>query len=551
MIDLHVHSTRSDGTLTPTELVDYAVKKGLSAFALTDHDTVEGLAEAIAYAGSLREKGISVPEVIPGIEFSTEHEGKDVHILGLFIDYKSPVFSDYLRAFIESRENRNRKMCAKMTAAGLDFKYEDLLKEYPDSVITRAHMARYMIKKGIVKSREEAFDRYIGDSCPFFLQREKVTPAMAVDLILKADGIPVLAHPMLYKIGHAKLSELTGMLKELGLIGIEGLYSTYTMSDRQFVRKLANKYHLLLSGGSDFHGANKTNIDLGTGCGRLNIPESILKELKERRKNILFTDMDGTLLLSDSTISAKMKEALDKAVENGHRLVLSSGRPLPSIRERSVALGINYSNSYIISFNGGLIYDASNDSVLRSIKLSSDIIRKVTALTDKEGVHAHCYTEQEIVGTVDDDELKYYRERIDMPFIKVDNIADFLTDGTYKIQIIDLESRKRLEKIQKLIENELSDFVDTCFSNDRYLEILPKGINKGDGVKFLTSYLCYPVSHTFGAGDENNDIPMLLAAGHGVAVQNAKDEVKAVSEIITQGDHNHDGLLEILEKYFV
>lgn len=289
MIDLHVHSNRSDGTCSPTELVDYAIKKGLSAFALTDHDTVEGLEEAILYTESLRRKlsdsnssDIShiIPEIIPGIEFSTEYQGRDIHILGLAIDYKTPTFATKLQEFVDSRITRNKKMCSLLQGAGIDITYEKLLTEFPDAVITRAHYARYLLNHGYIKSLTEAFERYVGDHCPYFVPREKVTPVQAVQLILEAKGIPVLAHPVLYRMSDARLEQLTSELKENGLKGIEAIYSTYHAGEERSMRHLADKYNLLISGGSDFHGSNKPDIDLGIGRGNLYIHDSIWEALK-------------------------------------------------------------------------------------------------------------------------------------------------------------------------------------------------------------------------------------------------------------------------------
>lgn len=283
-IDLHVHSTRSDGTYSPTELVDYAIEKGLAAFALTDHDTVDGLEEAITYASSLRSAGIDAPEVIPGVEFSTEYQGKDVHIVGLYIDYNAPKFQKYLVDFVESRTLRNQKMCKLLQeGAGMDITYESLLETFPDCVITRAHYARYMMSKGYVKSISEAFERYIGDNCPYYMPREKVTPAQAIELILSAGGIPVLAHPLLYGMGKARLDTLVAELKDAGLIALEAIYSTYTPGDEREMRALADKYDLCISGGSDFHGENKPKLDLGTGYGSLYIPYDVLTELLSKK----------------------------------------------------------------------------------------------------------------------------------------------------------------------------------------------------------------------------------------------------------------------------
>lgn len=367
-VDLHVHSNRSDGTYSPRELVDYAMKKGLAAFALTDHDTVEGLAEAMERAESLRRgqaEGLQqtadntegfrqaqaaeraegfrqaqtteqaegfwqaqaaeraaglqqeraqdagagvpqpdlarpmVPEVIPGIEFSTKYtapgtsrtdeeegrnaRGQEVHIVGLDIDYQNPAFRARLQEFVDSRTARNHKMCRLLQEAGMDVTYEALLAESPDAVITRAHYARYMLNHGYVKSMAEAFDRYIGDRCPCYVPREKVTPVQAVRLILEAGGIPVLAHPILYRMSDARLEALTAELKDAGLIGIEALYSTYKPHEERQIRALAKKYDLRISGGSDFHGTNKPGLDLGTGCGTLFVPYEVLTDLRKRQ----------------------------------------------------------------------------------------------------------------------------------------------------------------------------------------------------------------------------------------------------------------------------
>lgn len=274
MIDLHVHSNRSDGTYTPTELVHYAVEKGLTAFALTDHDTTEGLTEALQAA-----QGQPVT-VIPGIEFSTAYENKDIHILGLFIDYQSPAFRRALDDFVSSRKQRNEKMCLRLQEYGnVDITYEKLLSAYPDAVITRAHYARYLLDHGYVRSMPEAFDRFIGDHAPCYIPREKVTPLQAVQLILSAGGIPILAHPPLYHMSDARLNRLVSELAENGLGGIEAIYSTYTAGEETHMRSLARQYHLLITGGSDFHGSNKPDIDLGIGKGSLQIPDTILEDL--------------------------------------------------------------------------------------------------------------------------------------------------------------------------------------------------------------------------------------------------------------------------------
>lgn len=292
-IDLHVHSNRSDGTLSPSQLVDYAMEKGLKAFALTDHDTVDGLDEAIGYAEKLKSAAVKdtartssalsagdIPEVIPGIEFSTEYQGQDVHVLGLFIDYHEESFRKQLKEFVDSRITRNQKMCRLLTEAGIPVTYEDMLAEFPDAVITRAHYAKYMLSHGYTKSMAEAFDRYIGDHCPCYVPREKVTPVQAVELVLKASGVPVLAHPVLYHMSDSRLDTLVSELTDAGLVGLEAVYSTYNTAEERQMRKLAAKYGLLISGGSDFHGSNKPGLDMGNGYGKLFIPCSLLDDIR-------------------------------------------------------------------------------------------------------------------------------------------------------------------------------------------------------------------------------------------------------------------------------
>lgn len=552
MIDLHVHSNRSDGTLSPRELVDYAIQKGLTAFALTDHDTVDGLEEALNYAEGLRSQkncDLLIPEVIPGIEFSTEYEGKDIHIVGLGIDYQNPEFVNRLQQFVDARILRNQKMCTLLQSAGIDISYEKLLEEFPDAVITRAHYARYLLNHGYIKSMKEAFERYIGDHCPYFVPREKVSPIETVRLILNTGGIPILAHPILYRMSDSRLEELVAKLKEAGLIGIEAIYSTYNTGEERQIRALAHKYHLLISGGSDFHGSNKPSIDLGVGRGSLFIHEEIWGKLKNARKKILFTDMDGTLLLGNSTISPAMKEAILRITKEGHHLVLSSGRPLPSIREVCELAGLHYPNMMIISSNGALVYDCDSEQPILEHKLAQADIRKIVAAAKDAGIHIHGYTDTEIVACHDNPELQFYTRRIHMPLKCVEDIADALPDGSYKLQMIHLTDRTVLERFRDSLmkDTDLKKRIQAFFSNDQYLEILPVLADKGNALRFVADYLPVLRTHTFAAGDAENDISMLDAAHIGVAMKNATDAVKAHADIITQRSNNEDGLLEIFD----
>ncbi len=559
MIDLHVHSTRSDGTYSPTELVDYAIEKNLKAFALTDHDTVDGLEEAVSYAAKLRadyitagnlELAENVPEIVPGIELSSEYEGKDIHIVGLFIDYTHPAFCEYLIQFIESRDLRNEKICKLLQEAGMDITYDALQEEFPGSVITRAHYAKYMLNHGYIKSMKEAFDRYIGDHCPYYIPREKVTPAQAVELILQADGVPVLAHPILYGMGSARLDAVVRELKDAGLMGIEAIYSTYTAADERQIRSLASKYNLLISGGSDFHGSNKPDLDLGVGYGQLYVHDSVLDDIRATRKNLLFTDMDGTLLRKDCTISSDMRAALDKMTAAGHHLILSSGRPLPSILEVREKEQINYPNMLILSNNGALVYDCDKDINLLECRICQEDIAYIIAKAEARGLHIHGYTAREIVCHGMNAELEFYTNRIHLPLICVEDIAAYLPEGCFKLQSIHLTDRSVLEDFRESLLDYCGNRIQMIFSNDQYLEILPAEAGKGNALRFIADHLHAPLSHTFASGDAENDLSMLEAAGTGIAMANATDAVKAAAQVVTTKTNNEDGLLEILDKYF-
>lgn len=279
MIDLHVHSNHSDGTLSPEELVTLAVNIGLSAFALTDHDTVSGIAAAKKAAEQYSAKGSSVT-VIPGIEISAAYEDRDIHILGLFIDEASDALSSVLEKAVYAREQRNEQMTERFQNLGIGLTLDALRTQNPDTVITRAHFAKFLIEHHYVKTQAEAFERYLGYHSPCFVPREYMAPEAAISAILQAGGIPVLAHPLLYRLKPNVLDSLIERLKSAGLKGLEVFYSSNTSFDESIVYSLANRHNLLMTGGSDFHGSNKPNLFLGTGRNQtLNIPDRILEPL--------------------------------------------------------------------------------------------------------------------------------------------------------------------------------------------------------------------------------------------------------------------------------
>lgn len=551
-IDLHVHSKHSDGTCTTKELVDLAIYKGLKAIALTDHDTTAGLEEIQEYA---KDKDI---EIIPGIELSTEYFGRDIHILGLYINPYKPKFQEHLIAFQESRINRNRKMCENLVEQGIDITYEDLMNTFKGAVVTRAHYARYLYDKGYVKSMKEAFERYVGDHCKAFVPREKITPAQAVSLILEAGGIPVLAHPILYRLSDANLDKLVAELKEVGLMGIEAVYSTYTLSEERYVKRLANKYDLLITGGSDFHGSNKKDINLGNGRGHLFVPEEILDKIKaayldrfipyERNtKSVLFFDLDGTLLNDEKTISPRTKAALEACVAKGHTFAISSGRAYNSIVKIVERLELGSCSPFISAYNGSQIYHWGKKEVLHSVKLPLDVIAQIRDLAKQEGVHLQSYSETKVLSENVNKNVTFYCEYVKMEY---DLIPDLASAGleTYKLLAVDVDNHALLENFKAKVEALCPGKVQCFFSNPWFLEILPYGTTKGTALKFICDYEGVEQKYSYAFADAENDLPMLEAAAYPTVLLNGIPEAKAAANFVTFTDNNHEGLAMFLEK---
>ncbi|TGY96983.1 PHP domain-containing protein [Petralouisia muris] len=280
LIDLHTHSTESDGTLTPEELMKHAQECGLSAVALTDHDAISGIEKARPIAEAL---GL---EFVPGVELSTDYQGTEIHILGYYIDTQQPEFLKQLKEFVDTREKRNEKMALLLQEEGFDITIEALLAENPDGVITRAHFARYLVEHGLVKDRETVFRKYLGDGCKCYVPREKITPFEAIRLIQLGGGLAFFAHPVLCHMNHDRLRSFIKSLKEAGLTGLEAIYSMNAPGDERNLMKFAEEFDLLISGGSDFHGSNKPQIQLGAGKGNLRIPYEILERIKEVKQDL-------------------------------------------------------------------------------------------------------------------------------------------------------------------------------------------------------------------------------------------------------------------------
>jgi Cof subfamily protein (haloacid dehalogenase superfamily) len=558
-VDLHVHSNRSDGTYSPSELVDYAIKKGLSAIALTDHDTVDGIDEILEYA---KDKPI---EVIAGIEYSTQYNERDVHIVGLFVDYKAPAFLEYLERFKQSRTDRNLKLCNNLRKAGIDITYEGLQKAYPDCVITRAHYAAYLLDKGYVKSRNEAFDRYLGDHTPYFVHREKVTPEEVIEVTLKSGGIPILAHPTLYRLGDEQLDILVKRLKKAGLMGIETMYCTYTQSDEKRIKALADKYNLLYSGGSDFHGRNKPGLDLGTGYGKLHVKKEFLDDMKRaRQKKILFSDIDGTLLSDEKKIDADTRLKIIEMISRGNDFCLASGRPISSIFDVLKSIDIvdevkalhkaheheNIGGIYATAYNGALLYDCLEDKPVEEYSVPIQTAQRIFDMARESKIHMQTYSDTHIIAIDEGPELAFYKRNVVMPHKVATRLEDDLTHAPFKLIAIELDDKSRLEAFRDRVEaSDIGGEITCAFSNDRYLEFYSKEAGKGNGLVNMCRYLNILPQNSIAAGDEENDISMLKAAGTGVCMANGKELVKDIADYVTKADNNNGGIGEVIEKF--
>ncbi len=296
-IDLHSHSNMSDGSLSPSDLIDLAVESNLSVIALTDHDTLDGIKEARNAVNKVNDKGACIT-FVPGVEISVDYKGKNIHVLGLLIDEDSKVLNKALIDAKENRSNRNEKMASNFRQAGIPItidklQNEDDIKNFDkdslkenDTVITRGHFATYLIENGYASSTEDAFDKYLGKDGPYYVSRDHLSPQEGIDLIHMAKGLAFMAHPFLYGFSDEELEDVIDEFKEMGLDGIEALHSSHSKDQENTLLELANKHNLLITGGSDFHGQVKPNIKLGIGKGNMKIPYSIYENIKKKKASI-------------------------------------------------------------------------------------------------------------------------------------------------------------------------------------------------------------------------------------------------------------------------
>lgn len=271
--DLHVHTTASDGIYTPSEIVSMAKVKKLRAIAITDHDTIDGCEEAISMGHT---KGV---EIIPGVEISVKYDNTSIHILGLFIDTSNIALVQAMHEGIVSRNERNPRIIKKLNEIGIKISMDEV-EEIAGGTIGRPHIAQVLVKKGYVKTSEEAFAKYLAKGKPAYFDRIRLLPEQAFELIINAGGIPIWAHPLIHKDFPEDIDQMITKLKNLGLKGIEVYYSDYTEEQTQISKDLAERFGLIMSGGTDFHGTKASEIELGIGKGNLAIPYNLVNQMK-------------------------------------------------------------------------------------------------------------------------------------------------------------------------------------------------------------------------------------------------------------------------------
>ncbi len=277
-VDLHLHTTASDGVMTPSEIVRYAKRKGLQAIAITDHDTIEGLAEGLS-------EGQRVEfEVIPGVEISAEHSPGSMHLLGYFVEIDHPLLKSRLDYLQNARAERNPKIAERLNRLGVRISYEEVIKASGGGQVGRPHFAQVLLEKGYVRTFQEAFERYLGKGAPAYVDKVRFRPKEAISFIREAGGVAVLAHPKtLGTGGSSKLEELIVELMRYGLKGMEVFYPEHSPLEVTQFRALAERLGLLATGGTDYHGIEKEELDIGVGRGEMKLPYSLVEGLKAAR----------------------------------------------------------------------------------------------------------------------------------------------------------------------------------------------------------------------------------------------------------------------------
>jgi 3',5'-nucleoside bisphosphate phosphatase len=277
VIDLHIHSTFSDGTLTPEELISEACGIGLTAIALTDHDTMAGIPPFLSAAA-----GKSV-RAVAGVEISADFSPGTMHMLGYFVPSDDTTLNRHLEWVREGREMRNREMLDKLNQLGLTLTWDEVEAFAEEDVVGRPHFAKAMIARGYAADWDEVFDKYLGKGKPAYVERKRLSASDSVRVIRAAGGVPVLGHPFTLELALRDLKKLAGDLRDEGLQGIEVYFPQHAPETQKLYAALAKDLNLVATGGTDFHGAMTPDLKMGTGFGGLKVPDDIVEQLAARR----------------------------------------------------------------------------------------------------------------------------------------------------------------------------------------------------------------------------------------------------------------------------
>ena len=280
MIDLHSHSTISDGTDSPAEVVALGAVAGLAALALTDHDTLDHLPEARAAADT---HGL---RLVPGCEISCELDGRapgSMHLLVYFVDEAPGPLRDRMGVLQAGRTERNDQIIESLRGHGIDITVDEVLAKAGPGSVGRPHIARVLMEKGYVGSIQEAFDRWLAKGKPAYFERARMRPEESIELAHASGGVTAVAHPGSLDLEPGPLDELVGVLAAAGLDGLECEYGRYTPEERAAYGELAGRHGLAVTGGSDYHGDNKPDLRVGIGRGDLVVPDALLEELEARQ----------------------------------------------------------------------------------------------------------------------------------------------------------------------------------------------------------------------------------------------------------------------------
>lgn len=268
-------------------------------------------------------------------------------------------------------------------------------------------------------------------------------------------------------------------------------------------------------------------------------------------KKILFTDLDGTLLKNDKTVSEENRRAVQRMLDAGHYVTVATGRPVENGFKVVKNLGLTMPGCYMLAFNGAVIYDCAADRILAERTMPIEYVEYLFEEAEKYGIHIQTYSRTHLLTRIHDEELEYYTSTTGMPYKLAENIFSILETEPNKVLLASLDDKEKLLRFQQDHKEWERGRCNSFFSCDEYLEYCPKNTDKGSGIRFLCDFLNVDLKNTYAVGDERNDVPMIKAAGVGIAMKNGADQAKQAADYITEHDNEHDAIAEIVDKFIL